>query len=260
MAQHKDYSPVLIRFICPDCGEIEKKDTDHLLYIKRNQDNFTWSYSDTDRTKAQYMEFADGTAVLNALERTFHLLSWDTDPYEGIQIDAPGYPMVFLKMSDMKDWWPTVRPFLEGVFDNWPLNTTRANVLSSDDDLANPAIDARDEEGCACGCLEDEDDESENEEGQVTESDSDTDRTDPDMPALMRLEEILRQASHRDTNTRAPYPTEDLLYAKRRINAETNTNSTNWIEEGEERQRKEPIEIRRTVNTPNGPRTHIRFV
>lgn len=260
-----DYSSIVLRFIRSDEEKASTAADDHLLKIKRNYDNFIWSYCETDRTKAQYMELEDGAAVLGSLERMFHLLSWDKDPYENIQVVAPGFPMVMLEVADMSEWWPTLRPFLAGIFENWPLNTTQEKVRLADDDLANPAIDEREEsvsdseseaeegecDNYNCGCIEDDDD------TEDADYEDDDDKTDPDMPGLISQEDariadlllrILREPAPSSTKRRVtPEP----------VDANTILNTTQWYTDAENR---EPIEIRRVVNTPEGPRTHVRYV
>jgi hypothetical protein len=265
MAQ-MDYSPVVLRFIRSESALNTSGKEDHLLRIKRNAGDYFWAYSEANRKDVQYMEFQDGAAILGALERMFHILSWDEDPYESIQVTAPGYPMVLLKAKDIGRSWATLRPFLEGVFENWPLNTSWNIVKREDDDLANPEIDARDSGS--------EDSESEAEEGEVCDKsncgcidvleddeDEDDNKTDPDMPPLesqtetplQELLRLMRQLDQNVTNAREG----------RWLNANTPENfphNTNWLEAAEERQQREPITVRRIVNTPNGPRTHIRFI
>ncbi len=237
-----DYSDVVIRFIregvtCPA--------KDHLLRIKRNKECFMWWWSEENRQKTQFIEFKNGAAVLKALERMFHLLSWDVDPYENIQVVVPAYPMILLKVAELKETWPTLQPFLEDIFENWPVNTTSKLVRENDDDMANPAFDLEDA---------DEDEEDAEEDEDAEEEDADDDRTDPDMPALVSSEDETAQIVGKILRL-----VQGRLEPQRVSNA-TTTNATNWIEEGEVRQKREPIEIRRVVNTPNGPRTHIRFV
>ena len=164
----------------------------------------------------------------------FHLLSWDEDPYENVQVIAPAYPMVMLKMETIKDSWTTLREFLEGVFDNWPTVPELPEALPSIQEDAE------------------EEDIEETEAEEEAEYESEDDKTDPNMPALISSEEDDVRVDHeilRLLRRLEPRPTLNAV-----------ANSTNWVEEGELRQSREPIEIRRVVNTPNGPRTYIRFV
>lgn len=268
-----DYSFIQFRFINDDAPEKE----DDVLEIKRNKDEFIWVYREHKQKTVQYIEYADGAATLRALERMLHLLSWDTDPYEAIQVIAPGFPMVLLAVKDIAQSWSTLRPFLEDIFENWPLNVTNVDLEDLDDDQANPALDAGccDEEGCGC---EEEDEESEDEdededdeeyeaeEGEIVEDD---DKTDPDMPPLVAPDDELSD--------------EALLRLKRRLWVERikrewggegslwsnplprspegeDVRQPSWLEAAEERQRTDPITVRRVTMTPNGPRTHLRFV
>lgn len=240
-----EYSNLTFRFILPECADETK---DHLLSVKRKTDHYVWSFCEEKRNKRQEMYLQDAAAVLGNLQRMFHMLSWDEDPYELIQVIAPGYPMIMLKVADIKDSWPTLREFLEGVFENWPVN----REVQAKEQAAPPCGF----DGCPCECLEQEETEEEYEE-----SDSeDDDKTDPNMPALIsqednRIADILLQM------LREPAPTSPPA-ARRRLEPEFVSESDLDSEEGwlDEAERREPIEIRRVVNTPNGPRTHIRFV
>lgn len=186
------------------------------------------------------MEFECGSEVLRALQRMFHLLSWDEDPYENVQVIAPGYPMVMLKMETIKDSWATLYEFLEGVFDNWPTVPEIPSPIEEDAEEAEAEETETDEEA----------NEVDEETDEEAEYESEDDKTDPDMPALISSED------ERVNN--------EILRLLRRLDPQPASNAApsnaNWIEEGELRQNREPIEIRRVVNTPTGPRTYIRFV
>jgi hypothetical protein len=266
-----DYSFIQFRFINEDSTDRD----DDVLEIKRNSEEFIWIYREHKQKTAQYTEYKDGAATLQALEGFLHLLSWDTDPYEAIQVIAPGFPMVMLGVKEIAQSWAVLRPFLERIFENWPLNILPEDLEDLDDDQANPALDAGccDEEGCGCEEEEDEDEGEDDygdedgegyakvEEGEIVEDD---DKTDPDMPPLVAPDDDLSD--------------EALLRLKRRLWVErvkrewggegslwTNPlprspDESSWLDAAEERQRTEPITVRRVTMTPNGPRTHLRFV
>jgi hypothetical protein len=277
-----DYSFIQFRFINEDAPEKE----DDVLEIKRNSEEFIWVYREHKQKTAQYTEYKDGAATLQALEGFLHLLSWDTDPYEAIQVIAPGFPMVMLGLKDIAQSWAVLRPFLERIFENWPLNILPEDLEDLDDDQANPALEAdccdvkprdvlstndedeEDEEDDENDDYGDEDGEgyAKVEEGEIVEDD---DKTDPDMPPLVAPDDDLSD--------------EALLRLKRRLWVErvkrewggegspwTNPlprspegedmRQPSWLEAAEERQRTEPITVRRVTMTPNGPRTHLRFV
>lgn len=233
------YSNILFRFIHPDSAKAKE---DHLLSIKRESDRYLWSYCETNRAKKQEMTMWDAEGVLRNLQRMLHLLSWDEEPYQFIQVVAPGYPMVLLKAADIKDSWPTLREFLEGVFENWPVN----RVEDDDDSEAVEDTEPMCSNGCMC------EDEAEDDE----ESEDDT--TDSEMPDLVSQEDV-RVADILLRLLREPAPVTPPA-VRRRLEPEMVSEASaesGWIDEAEKR---EPIEIRRVVNTPNGPRTHIRFV
>lgn len=246
-----EYSNILFRFIQPN-SENPKKD--HILSIKREEDGYLWSYCEEKRKRRQQMSLRDANAVLGNLQRMFHLLSWDTDPYDLIQVIAPGYPMVMLALADLKDSWPSLREFLEGVFENWPVNNFEEEEEAEeaeDSEVAQPFCGY----GCECDCAAED---ADNADDADLETDED-DRTDPDMPALVSQEDahiadILLQI------LREPAPTTPPVVRKRlepEFVSQDESPGQGWVEEAE---RREPIEIRRVVNTPNGPRTYIRFV
>jgi hypothetical protein len=242
-----EYSNILFRFIHHDSADAKE---DHLLSIKQEDDGYLWSYREVNRSRRQEMSLRDAGVVLGNLQRMFHMMSWDEDPYDLIQVIIPGYPMVMLKAADMKESWPTLREFLEGVFENWPVNRFEEQEEVWDIQNARPSCGF---DGCPCEC--DEDDADNEVEG--VESD---DKTDPDMPALVSQEDdhiadiLLRML-------REPAPTTPPVVRKRlepHFTSEAEVDrEEGWVEEAE---RREPIEIRRVVNTPNGPRTYIRFV
>lgn len=264
-----DYSYIQFRFIK---SEGSSKRDDDTLDIKRNKNMFLWVYQEHKHTTTQWIHYEDGAATMRALERMFHLLSWDEDPYENIQVIAPGFPMVMLSAKHIGQSWQVLKPFLEGIFENWPLNMLVEDVEAADDDQANPALDALGcEEGCECEeDSESEDDEGEEtedeeeEEGEIAEDDDASEKTDPDMPPLVAPEDelssddILRLMRHRWTSQRSRYwGGEDDLWANP---LRQDVRQSPWLQAAEERQRTEPIEVRRVTMTPTGPRTHLRFV
>jgi hypothetical protein len=245
-----DYSPIEIRFL--NVAGVEGAEKDDVIRIKRNKEEYLWNYKQNgNKSKRESVFLADGAAVLKNLKTTLNLLAWDDDPFQSMQIAAPGYPSTLIKMKNVLNAWSDIAEFLTMVFENWPLNTNPDHIRQFDDDLANPALDEEDEE--------DEEDE-----------DEEDDRTDPDMPALAAEGYDIRATPdphHRSTSWN------DSLTNNPLYNANTTQNNIEcecdgpcggwggcWVEAGEERQRREPITIRRIVNTPNGPRTHIRFV
>ncbi len=281
-----DYSYIQFRFIKSDASS--KKDDD-TLDIKRNKNMFLWVYQEHRQKTVQWIHYEDGAAVMRALERMFHLLSWDEDPYANIQVTAPGFPMVMLSAEHIGQSWDVLKPFLEGVFENWPLNMLAEEVPDADDDKANPALDVFDNDECECDDCECEeessssdseeesedeeeetDDEEETEEGEIAEDqEDDDDKTDPDMPPLVAPEDelssddILRLMRHRWASQHSRYwGGEDDLWANplRQDVRQPAARESPWLQAAEERQRKEPIEVRRVTMTPAGPRTHLRFV
>ncbi len=250
-----EYSSIVFRFIQPDNTNPKK---DHLLSIKREGDGYLWSYCEKNRKKRQEMSLRSASSVLGNLQRMFHLLSWDEDPYDLVQVIAPGYPMVMLKADTMRDSWPTLREFLEGIFENWPVNRFEdadTDTESESDAQGAPARAACGYDGCPCECLEDES-EDESDGCDIT----DDDKTDPEMPNLIS-EEDAHIADILLRMLREPAPTTPPAVRKRlepQFTSEAEVDrEEGWVEEAE---RREPIEIRRVVNTPNGPRTYIRFV
>jgi hypothetical protein len=283
-----DYSYIQFRFIKSDASS--KKDDD-TLDIKRNKNMFLWVYREHKHKTAQWIHYEDSAATMRALERMFHLLSWDEDPYENIQVIAPGFPMVMLSAKHIGQSWEVLKPFLEGIFENWPLNMLLEDVPSADDDKANPVLDESDEDcecdDCECEEESEEDeeeseneeeeskDEEEEEEGEIAEDDA-SEKTDPDMPPLvapedeLSAEDILRLMRRRWAESdRTRYwggeGDSDSTWAnplRQDVRQATShpLRESPWLQAAEERQRTEPIEVRRVTMTPNGPRTHLRFV
>jgi hypothetical protein len=138
------------------------KEDDHIIHLKRNGDSYLWVYSDKCNN-VQAVWLNEREDVFHNLKSILKLLTWDREPYYGIQVFAPGFPTVMIHLSDALDSFKNIKSVLNRVFDNWPENKPLASLPH----LATDEIYEK----------EQEDDEEEDDE----EEDDDT------MPPLVRI-------------------------------------------------------------------------
>jgi len=96
----------------------ENKDQDDTILIRRRQESgFLVRFVDGNAPKTVWVSEKTSFEVINYLERIFAGLN-DIDPFKGVQLDIPGYPLVYRRVSDIA---PEVPRMLETVRD-WLMN------------------------------------------------------------------------------------------------------------------------------------------
>jgi len=153
------FSFVQLRFIPSDSCAKEK---DHIVHIKRNDDDYLWFYKDECRN-VQTIVTSERENIFLYLKNCLELLQWDKFPYSGIQVFAPGFPTVLIGMKQSLMAFKDLKNLLNNVFDNWAENMTKDELNDLDGDNANESL------------LNDEEDEED----------------DPDMPALIPINTIV---------------------------------------------------------------------
>jgi hypothetical protein len=96
----------------------ENKDEDDTILIRRRQGSgFVVRFVDGTAPKTVWISEKTSFEVIDYLQRILAGLN-DIDPFKGIQLDIPGYPLVYRRVSDIS---PEVPNILETVRE-WLMN------------------------------------------------------------------------------------------------------------------------------------------
>jgi hypothetical protein len=124
---------------------------DSLINIKKNgEDRFVWIFRAPESKNGKRITDAmlvSRNEVLANLKSFVQLHEFDSDPFESMQILAPGFPSVLVLMNKVPLAFGTISNFLNIIFDNWPQVTTFEHALKYiDNDYAGELLHSTDEE------------------------------------------------------------------------------------------------------------------
>jgi hypothetical protein len=135
MSTTQTVSTIQINFIRNPHGD--GHDDDILTISKTDSKQYTLSYKDkTAQNPVPHYVHLDRDDVFDHLETTFDMLNIDIAPYKQIQILAPTFPSILLRVDSLSsnEIRDTVFRVVDTTMDNWP-----APVISAVDNLRRSA-------------------------------------------------------------------------------------------------------------------------
>jgi hypothetical protein len=122
--------PIEFRFIkaeptTPDQDEVIRI-TPFMVGDKRQ---FLWRYlADNKRTSTQVCIIEDEFFLYEKLRHMVQLLSWDSDPYQQVQLLLPSSPSVLFRSSDFPDAIDMVIDAIRVAVRHWPVRMDTAEA------------------------------------------------------------------------------------------------------------------------------------
>jgi len=115
--------PIEFRFIKP---EPTNPDEDEIIritpFMVGNKRQFMWRYlADNKRTSTQVCIIEDEFFLNEKLRHMADLMSWDSDPYEQVQLLLPTSPSVLFRSSDFPDVIEKVIDAIKVALRHWPV-------------------------------------------------------------------------------------------------------------------------------------------
>jgi hypothetical protein len=127
------FIPLKIRFI--NVSENVSKD-DVLTINKLDNTSFQWIFKDSNDAKTHTLSLSPAYAVSDRLYTMLKLFAADSSPAAELQVDAPGFPTVLFKASQISENISLICESVNHVLDAWPMSYVR------DSDCCPKATDA----------------------------------------------------------------------------------------------------------------------
>ncbi len=115
---------------------------DDIIIIRRLNDNIRVSYSDSNHesgTPHITKILLTNESLVGYLTTLLQMLRTDTDPFDGIQFNFPGFPIVYYTMARLHN--PEVRTAIRNAarmtVDNWYRHLSSADDAQEDDDASS---------------------------------------------------------------------------------------------------------------------------
>jgi hypothetical protein len=169
-----NFSFLQLRFISASNNQA----ADSLVHIKKNgDDRYVWIFRAPEGSGGNRITdvMVISRAEVLANLKTFVILhEFDSDPFESMQILAPGFPSVLIRMNKVALAFTAITNFMNIVFENWPQTTSYADAVKYvDNDNAGDLLCSRPL------AVEDEDDEDEDEDEEgETEAEAEEEETE----------------------------------------------------------------------------------
>jgi len=156
-----NFSFLQLRFISASNNQA----ADSLVHIKKNgDDRYVWIFRAPEGSGGNRITdvMVISRAEVLANLKTFVILhEFDSDPFESMQILAPGFPSVLIRMNKVALAFTAITNFMNIVFENWPQTTSYADAVKYvDNDNAGDLL-------CSRPLAVEDEDEDEDEEGET---------------------------------------------------------------------------------------------
>jgi hypothetical protein len=124
--------PIEFRFIKP---EPTNPDEDEIIritpFMVGNKRQFMWRYlADNKRASTQVCIIEDEFFLNEKLRHMAELMSWDSDPYEQVQLLLPTSPSVLFRCSDFPDAIEKVIDAIKVALRHWPVKMDTVEAAS----------------------------------------------------------------------------------------------------------------------------------
>jgi hypothetical protein len=116
------FIPLKIRFI--NVSENVSKD-DVLTINKLDNTSFQWIFKDSNDAKTHTLSLSPAYAVSDRLYTMLKLFAADSSPAAELQVDAPGFPTVLFKASQISENISLICESVNHVLDAWPMSYVR---------------------------------------------------------------------------------------------------------------------------------------
>ena len=111
------FTPFVIRFI----KDTSKVAGDDILRVSRNADGtFQWKYQDNTLKAPHTATLATAYDLYDRAEALLDMVVADKEPPTEIQVDAPGFPSIIIKHSELRYETPTILSVLRLTAKAWP--------------------------------------------------------------------------------------------------------------------------------------------
>ena len=109
---------ICIRFIRMN-GSTKTDDKIVIRRIGMNQFTLSYTYGDTNSKNMHKLVLTDN-AVFRWMRHTIRLLEKDNEPFQGLQMDLPFMPSVFIEIKNLDSAYNALLDAIEFHLDNWP--------------------------------------------------------------------------------------------------------------------------------------------
>ena len=122
--------PIEFRFIKPEPTNPEQDEIIRITpYMVGDKRQFMWRYlAENKRTSTQVCIIEDVFFLYEKLRHMVQLLSWDSDPYQQVQLLLPSSPSVLFRSSDFPDAIDIVIDAIRVAVRHWPVRMDTAEA------------------------------------------------------------------------------------------------------------------------------------
>jgi hypothetical protein len=100
---------------------LDNSDEDAAVCIKPGSyGEFSWTFDSPDSTKKEVATFGIKEAVEARLDTLLELIYLDSDPFQAVQLDAPGFPSVLFRTRKLARVRGAILRAFRQIAANWP--------------------------------------------------------------------------------------------------------------------------------------------